>query len=405
MKNIMATVKGRMAVLLFLVVFVLFGISVVLSSFELQRNGDMWLYRDSASRMLSGQPPRADFASAYPLLATLYFILPALVTGNVLGYALVFASLQLCVFLASVYLVYACAKKLRIARDSAVIKYAIASLLLANLIVGRYDLLPATVTLAGAYFFLKERYGVGFALIAVGVWLKYYSIFLLPILLIAYLEKRTPRKLAADMVPAVFAAFLCVALGALVPYGGNIAESLAFHAVRLPNVESVYSAVLLMINIVFPLGVRTEYLWHSTTIRFPFENEVSIGSFFVMAAVMLLVYAAAYRSRRNLSGTTLIGFCALAVLAFILTSKVFSPQYLLWVSPFICLLGLKPERLNKQIFAAFALACGFSLVIYPYTYSLLNDLDPLAVVVVALRDFVLVGVFVFLVVWVWRAKS
>jgi hypothetical protein len=86
---------------------------------------------------------------------------------------------------------------------------------------------------------------------------------------------------------------------------------------------------------------------------------------------------------------------ALGVLAFMLPTRVLSPQYLVWVcAP---LVGLAERRPGRRALWLLAAAAVLSQVIFPFRYQQLQDLAAFDVTLLATRNLLLVAVGVLTV--------
>lgn len=101
---------------------------------------------------------------------------------------------------------------------------------------------------------------------------------------------------------------------------------------------------------------------------------------------------------RPLRDFTLVLLTTVLLLAFILTNKVFSPQYLLWLGPLVAVASGAEPRLRPPAFALL-LAAALSQAIFPHLYDQLHELRPLPVFLLNLRNFILVAMLAWLL---WR---
>ena len=100
----------------------------------------------------------------------------------------------------------------------------------------------------------------------------------------------------------------------------------------------------------------------------------------------------------HVPGTSLaIGIVAVIV-ALIVSSKVFSAQYVVWFLPLVPFLPGRLRWLGLVI-------AGLSTLIYPLNYSLLWHLDPVMAVVLNVRNALLVVFLVVLAVRLARPSS
>jgi hypothetical protein len=87
---------------------------------------------------------------------------------------------------------------------------------------------------------------------------------------------------------------------------------------------------------------------------------------------------------------SLVELLLAALLAFVVTNKVLSPQYLVWLLPFAPLLPLRK--------AALALgAVLLTIVIFPYNYAPLVNMRPGMILLLNARNAMLVALLLWIV--------
>ena len=91
---------------------------------------------------------------------------------------------------------------------------------------------------------------------------------------------------------------------------------------------------------------------------------------------------------------TLVHFAAATVLVVILTNKVLSPQYIVWVLPFVALLSPRKSLLFLAIVV-------LTTLVYPLEFQALIKLHPVQVVLLNVRNALLVVFFAW-VTWPQR---
>jgi hypothetical protein len=200
-----------------------------------------------------------------------------------------------------------------------------------------WDLLavaPATIAL------LQWEAGNAFVagvLIGAGSSAKLFPLLFVPMLVASCFAKRdwrSFRALAAGVIIGV--AVFAGAVYAVAP--DALRHFLRFHSIRGPSRGSFWY---------YPFRGPSMELWLPRNIMVDVVNAVTAT--LVIASIAVL---AACVARRRL---TWLGACALAVSAFVVTNKIYSPQYDLWIVPFLVMLPVR-TRLVVHFYISSVLA-------------------------------------------------
>src|SRR5262249_43352479 len=143
---------------------------------------------------------------------------------------------------------------------------------------------------------------------------------------------RTPRGIGL----IAFIAALCLGVLAWVAIGGlrGVDESLGYQLGRGLEFGSLYSGLQMLAAKLAGAKiavVRDHAAWSSVT---PWSPGLLRMVLPVQLLTILTVCAEFYRSGMRQG----VRFSGAAILAFIIAGKVFSPQYLIWLLPFIAVL-------------------------------------------------------------------
>ena len=246
--------------------------------------------------------------------------------------------------------------------------FAAGALLLYPVAVTRYDAVVA-LALATAAFgaALGGRYGpLAYASLGFGAAAKLVPA--LAVLPLVFAGRRIGRGL---WVFAAVAALFFVP--ALVFGGGGFVGSFAYHAERGLQVESVGASVLMAFGLVE--GVVFEFgAFEARGAGAGLAAVLSLPVTVVLLGVTVLVV---YR-RVGAGAVGAAGFprwAAALILAFMLGSKVLSPQYEIWLLPLVplCAGGLAGAGLCLLFLAS----CGLTTGVFPLHYAdLLNGQSP-----------------------------
>lgn len=287
----------------------------------------------------------------------------------------------------------------RFSTHGSALRFAVYMLLGAQgVLLARYDLLPALATLGALWATRHRRFTLAYVLLAVGIALKLYPALLLPVVMIEqWRVARNPigpgsgdedgaRWRAARRVGG--GAALCLGFAAL-PFVGALwrdgagAFSVFGYALARPaQIESV-AATLGWVGTLVGIPATHFYSFLSDNYAGPLVDGASWGLGVTLLAGCVVVYRLRLLGRLGLEQAFLICLCLI-----VLTSKVFSTQYLIWVLPFAAEVG--------GYEAIWILICLLTFVDYPLFYPFNHPIYTstevtLFLALLALRN----GLFVF----------
>ena len=355
---------------------------------------DIPVYETYGNAIERGSLPYRDFRLEYPPGALPVFALPALTSarGDQAAFRASFERLMAACGVAAVLLaalVLAGLQATRVRVASALAAVALLPLLLGNVILTRFDLWPAALTLAALAALVWRRDRLGFGLLGVAVAAKLYPAVLVPLAL-AYVWQRRGRREALVCL-GILAGVIAVAFGtflALAPDG--MAYSFGRQLGRPLQIESLGSSFFLAAHHLFGLEIEMRS-GHGS------QNLDGLGP--AVAGVLLSVAQLAVLVwiwlRRPATAEALMRWSAAALVAFVALGKVLSPQFLIWLIPLVPLVAGRRGLLASGLLA---LALVLTQLWFPYRYwDLALEFDGVASGLVLARDLVLLAVLAVLV--------
>ncbi len=344
--------------------------------------GGITPYRNAGEAIIAGDIPYRDFFIEYPPGSLPFFVPPALFTESGEAYGAFFASEMALVLVVTLMLMAYAARALGRPWPLAVAVFTAGALLLSPVAVARYDAVVALSFAASLAVISGDHIGrtpgrtrtaltAAWASLGFGAAAKLVpALATLPLALLLGRREGT-RKLSevAWDVARGFAVFFSVVaaffLPALLFGGGGLAKSFTYHADRGLQVESLAASVLMKLG------------WVEGTVHESCAMDVRgwgvdlISSMSLPITAVLLVVTAVlavrqYRQDRFGPGE-FPRFAAAFVLAFLLGSKVLSPQFVIWILP---LMPLSARGIwGLGISTLFLLTCWMTTLIYPYHYA------------------------------------
>ncbi len=230
-----------------------------------------------------------------------------------------------------------------------------------GVIVSRYDLVPALVTVAAIAAAERKRWSIAYVLLGLGVLLKIYPGVLLPVFIIQQVRSGTSSPRAA--VSALWFG-LTVGAGVLVSIalaGTAAIDPVRFAIERPVQVESVPATVLSLASLLgWPAAF--DHTFNSFNITGPGDRAVStlFSGLFVIGSLFVFYRQATGR-------LTFRQACLACVCLLLATSKVLSTQYLIWVLPLVAMV--------LELDAVWILICVLTALIFPGLYFLTALID------------------------------
>jgi hypothetical protein len=202
-----------------------------------------------------------------------------------------------------------------------------------------------------------------------------------------WLRSSAPDRLRCVVACGAAGALTLVAinLGMYALAGPRYLDTFRYHTLRGVQLESLYAGVLLLLR-PFGLAMHIDESFGSTNLASSATGLIKPLSLalFVLASAWLLL-----RRRFTPDARSATVLSVALLLIFMLTNRVFSPQYLIWVAAPIAVLSAL-ESPPRRLWWLFLLAVLLSQLIYPRGYPVLKALHPAAIVLLNARNLLLV---------------
>jgi hypothetical protein len=360
--------------------------------------GDVRFYAAKVERMLQGELPYRDVAIEYPPGSVPFTIVPALVGGTGAGYRLAFACEMLLVDAVGLWAATRLASVVDHGRRRIPLAYVLAIVAMGPLLLLRFDLVPAVCVLLAAAMAAEGRPGWAAAALGYGTAAKIFPGVLAPLLVLGLVPALGWRRSLLRTVPPFLAGFGLTVVPALLLSVGGTADSVLFHVQRGVQIESLWANAIGLLDVLGVVQARTVNGFGA----YDLSSSVSEAAKLLSGVATLAALAAAawlvWRRARRDGGLGPADWAAaftVGVFAFVLPTRVLSPQYLVWLcAPMAALAaGLAGRRALWVLVAAAAV----SQVIFPFRYTQLRRLYPFDVGLLTLRNLLLVAACVLVV--------
>jgi len=300
----------------------------------------MTVYFPYAEELIHGNLPELEF----PPFSMVFIAIPALFASTPFGYNVAFVA-EACAFaLIGLVATGKLAKRYNQNQHSALLIYTVLMILMFTFVADRLDIFPAILTLLSFYCFVTKRYALAFMLLSVATMTKIYPAILFPIYLIPFFMNRDIWNVWKGAFVFIVTSFFI-----LLPFffigTGDALYFLAFQMDRPPQIESMTASFIHLASYFGLTEVEVVFSNGSYNMVGPWPDAVAPYLLPLLAGVLLVIYAQYARmlsklrkfKRDNENDRMVIlgGTVIFALLAFILTGKVFSAQYIIWIIPFI----------------------------------------------------------------------
>jgi hypothetical protein len=229
--------------------------------------------------------------------------------------------------------------------------------------VSRFDIFPAATTLIALLLANNQRWTWAYIFIAMGTLFKFFPIILLPIFFVVQQKEHQEKwyvwsrwKAAVLGFGATTCGLFALSLGINIP--GTVGEFMYFSA-RPLEVESLAGSLIWLGNF---FGFPYHYVYAFVSMNVESSLSKIVGPLFtiLLVAGLLLILWLQMRNRLDLKMATL------TTLALILaTSKILSPQYMIWIIPLVACVG----KVNWRWIIPWLATMAITYYIYPVLYT------------------------------------
>ena len=338
--------------------------------------GDLRVYFDYSGRLLAGAIPYRDFAIEYPPLALLPMTLPRLMRLFGLpadgSFSVLFAIVEGALAVVVGWLI----GRVAAAPRRAVAMWALLVLLAGASIAWRYDLWPATAVFVAFAATERGRPGLAGVALGAGTMLKLFPVVILLIFALRALALRDWPGLGRLVLGA--GVVVGLVMGTSFALAGTASFGWLSYAIeRGLQLESSGAGILLVLHVVAGLPFAVVHEFGTLQVEAPgAELVVAVTPYLELLLVGAVSAVALVRFRSDAARLGHVPPASLAsaivavIVALIVSSKVFSAQYIVWFLPLIPFLPGRLPWLGLVI-------TGLSTLIYPLAYEPLWHLDPL----------------------------
>lgn len=396
---VLALAGGRFTRLTFGLIFVQFvllrlGLALLWRPIGLfERGSDVGAYEQRARLALQGLQPYLDYWVEYPpvfpWMASGLKLLSVPLGGDEAAFQVLF-SLAMVVFEAGIlWLIHAIAVRIWDEPRGLVTAAAYAALFYPIYIANRhFEAIALFFLLLGMYLVMRERRHTASLVIALGVLTKLFPAAALPALLAGQSWKARGRLVALAV------AAVAGALAPLAVTGREFFVASLQNMLMRPGWETVWA----LADGYFGFGWIHRYrLATHTALEFNYTPDLPAGAWWAAAGAVVALYAVLALRKSPLSPAAVVWTTGLALVAFALYLRGWSPQFMVWLLPFT-LLAYPGGR-------GFLIATGLSvlaLLEYPAYFVLWSEHQWVLWIVVVARTLAILALGAVFARRLWR---
>jgi len=381
-------------------------------------------YLKLAGDWLDGYTPYTAFKVEYPPGALLLFVLPRIFTEVPTLYGYIFAGVML---LADVVILLLFWRIPALVRGSEVktdmvrryettllcLTYILFTAVFGRLLFQTYDLIIGLLLAASIYFAIRNKPVLVDVLLAIGIWLNLTTLVWIPLLwwygFISRKAALSPKRFLRIgeflrcLLPRV--AVLAGSLGVLfLPFillcGRSLGYIVQFHLERGTQLESTAAGILMMGAKIFGFELSTEFTDRAIHLggELGSQGAAVTGLLSIIVFMIVTIYLARMvRGQSDVPARSiwLIRGLLATILALLATSKIFLPQYLLWVCPIAAFLAHDQQPRISRIGWHLFVVNLISVTVFFFFYPDLIEMHFLPGLLVLIRNVYVV----WLVVW------
>lgn len=331
--------------------------------------GDLFFYFNWADKFFQGLVPYKDYFLEYPPGAFLVFLFPRLFSSDFSLYILIFSAMMAIFFFLQTDFLLKSWQKTKKGKFW-LGTFVLSSALLLPLSLMRFDLVPPLLILGATVLLFKGSVFKSGIFLAMATAVKIFPIILLPFFVIQLGQKASLRQ-AVKLLGGYFLTLSLLLLPMIGLGGQGFLYIFNYHFLRDTEVESLPASILFVGSFFGQEATFNSFAsWNISVLGW--DRIVSRLFLFLGLILSLAVYPWFYRQPKgkrqvNSGEFLMIKAILIAILIFIGFNKVFSPQYLIWLEPFVLWFILYLGR--KKMFILGSLWC---LVLILTMFNLAN---------------------------------
>jgi hypothetical protein len=321
--------------------------------------GDVELYQFWSLGLIQRIFPINDSMWQYPPLAGFIFTIPQYIFGNSnIGFifTMIFFDFLILVtilkFGRSLF-----ERKIPVSLDgfAGAWFWIIWPILMGPLLLTRFDLVPTFFAILGLIAVYEKRINLASFLITIGTLLKLW-----PILILSILDKKIIRRMILPI--CIFSALILIFIEFISVGSLSFLENQSSRGLQ---VESV-AAILYVIYKLLGGDVEYPFRFGSLEVEAVFANQIA----FLLNISILIFFFTIFllNIKGKLSGLNIFEKSLIVIIFAIGLSRVFSPQFWIWIGGFSALVVIFNNTKLKRVILLLSISALFTQILYPALY-------------------------------------
>jgi hypothetical protein len=289
---------------------------------------DFQYYLQSAVSVAQGQLPYVNFDFSYPPLAFIPILLafiPALLFNSAGAFVLSFQFLMVICDLIIIVCIYFTGLKLYNEKTAFVATFLYATAFsIAYFVLTKYDAFPTCVLMLAVLFTVYNKNIRGYIAIIIGFLVKIFPVIALPFVVLYHAKSTSIREEIISMLKIGIPVALIILIPLLLLKPGILLSYFSGSLVRSDvYVNTATYTLYAYLHDILNLGIAI--------------STVSVMMYVLMGLMLLFLLAIAYIEPEK-DSRFLVKLLAVSIFAVVFCLKYHSPQYIVWFTPFVCLL-------------------------------------------------------------------
>lgn len=354
----------------------------------------IFAYADAIFNGIAPFTPYEDLRWEYPPLAYLTFLIPRLFTDDPHTYVYLFGYQIAFVCIIGAALLMKIAKALDRSPTPLLVTYVVSIFALNYFIFDRFDIVVAILMIGTLYLYMQKRYGWAILLIVLGMFIKLYPAILLPIVVMPLLADKKYSSALKQI--GLFVVLTLVLIAPFVYWSPeNVWNFITYHNERGLQIESVASSIILLFDMYGLANVDWNFSFGSYNINGGIADAIVPYMMPILVIAIVLAYILFYIWCRKhedyderLMGIVLAS--TLMVFIFIVFNKVFSAQYVVWITmPMIFSYAFFRGNTSRNMFLAIIAMNILTYGMVKTSSDLMNE-EPIGIWLLLIRNLLVI---------------